>query len=111
MKKDRLDIHTKISLLAKVKGLETEYFEISYTDAEGVEKVAYLPTSFVTEFDGAPPDTITQTYGDPVNDRDSIFRLVYILLGGVAICILVDFLFLRPRRKDEYEDETDVDER
>ena len=106
-KKATLASETQVTLLGKLTGLETDYYEISYLDEDGNTVIAYLPTSFVTTFEGTPPETITETYGDPNGDRDSIFRLVYILLGGFAICVLVDFLFLRPRRKDEDEAEND----
>ncbi len=103
LQKDVLTPDTPIQLRAKIKGLETEYYEIAYTDANEKEVIAYLPTSFVTTFEGSLPETVTQTYGEATANTDAIFRLVYILLGGFAICILVDFLILRPRNKDEDE--------
>ena len=103
LQKGALTTDTPIQLRAKIKGLETEYYEISYTDANENEVIAYLPTSFVTTFEGSLPETVTQTYGDATANTDAVFRLVYILLGGFAICILVDFLLLRPHNKDEDE--------
>ena len=86
----------KITLLGKINGLDCEYYAVAYG-----ESTAYVPKSHVTLFNGAPPTTETVKIEDVNADKEAIWRLAYLLLGTGAICVLVDFLILRKKDKDE----------
>lgn len=94
----------QITVLGEINRLDHPYYQISYTSEQGERHVGYVPKSYVTLFDGAPPQSQTQTYGVTESNVDGIWRLAYLALGALAICILVDILLLREEKKED-EDE------
>jgi hypothetical protein len=82
--------------------LEQKYYQISFTDQSG-RKIGYIPASYVSLFDGAPPISEERVYGKQ-SEKDSVWRLWYILLGLGMIGILIDYLLLR-RKKDDKDEE------
>ncbi len=96
---ERLERGTQIKLLGKIEKLDYAYYRIEYGEGESI-KTGYIPTTYVNFFEGIPPQTQAHVYGEAESDKDSVFQLVYILLGTFAICVLVDFLILRPRNEN-----------
>lgn len=87
-----------LTLIGEVNGLEHDYYKIEYTTESGTIE-GYIPKDFVTFIPDEPvPETIV--YGDKLENKQSLFRLIYLCLGSLAVCILIDFLLLR-RRNDE----------
>ena len=86
----------EVTLLDEVNGLDGGYYIV---ELEG--KRVFLPKACVTLFDGAPPISEEIILGEPKADTDAMLRLAYILLGAGAICILVDYLILRKKDKDD----------
>ena len=90
----------KVTLLGEVTELDYDYYLIAYETADGEKKTGFVPMAYLTDFNGAPPQTETTTYGEQTADLDSIYRVTYLLLGTAAIALLIDFLILR-KREDE----------
>ena len=101
----RLEAGAKVQLLGKIDKLDHPYYQVSYTDENGVTQTGFIPQTYVTSFNGAPPVPETETYGSTENNNDSIFRLCYLILGAGVICILADILLLVKRKDDEDDDE------
>lgn len=95
----------QITVLGEINQLDHPYYQISYTTEQGETHVGYVPKSYVTLFNGAPPQSQTQTYGVNESNTDAIWRLAYLALGALAICILVDILILKKDKTDEDEEE------
>lgn len=87
-----------LTLVGEVNGLEYDYYKIEYTTETGVVE-GYIPKSFIT-FVPSEPEPQTTTYGNQDEKGDSLFRLTYLCLGALAVCILGDFLLLRRREED-----------
>ncbi len=87
-----------LTLTGEVNGLEHDYYKIEYQTATGTVE-GYLPKTFVT-FVPDEPDPETVVYGDGAVENNSVFRLTYLCLGALAVCILGDFLLLRRRNDD-----------
>ncbi len=85
----------EVTLLGEVNGLDLEYYKVGYG-----ETVGYLPKSYVVSFDGSKSSVTETTVGDGVASKEGIWRMAYILLGGTAIGVLVDFLILRKKNDD-----------
>lgn len=94
-----LDKDKEISLHGELH-LEQTYYLVSFEDG-GVKQTGYLPSVYVSLFNGEPPKSENRVYGDTASDGDSVWRLWYILLGTAAVCILIDFLLLRKSAKEE----------
>ncbi len=90
----------KVTLLGEVTELDYDYYLISFTDGEGNTQTGFVPMSYVTDFNGAPPQSETTTYGEGTPDTDSLYRMTYLLLGTAAIALLVDFLILRKKEEE-----------
>ena len=88
--------NTQVTILGEVNGLDCEYYAIAYN-----EQTAYIPKSHFVFFDGTPPTEEEITLGDAQGKTGEMWRLTYLLLGSVAICILVDTLILRKKDSDE----------
>lgn len=88
--------NAQVTLLGEIRGLDCEYYTVSLEDSK-----AYLPKSYVTLFNGAPPATEELHVGEPTTDKDSIWRLAYLVLGAGVICILIDMLILRKKEDEE----------
>ncbi len=84
----------KIQLLGEFNQLERAYYYVSYTDENGAIQTGYIPQSYVTASDGEAIEDLL-VLGGTESNTDSIWRLVYILLGFGIIGGLVDYLILR----------------
>ncbi len=87
--------NAEIRIVGEVKGLDCEYYAVTYGEYTG-----YLPKAYVVPFDGSPLETEATTIGDKQKNKDAVWRMAYILLGAGAICILADFLLMRKKRDD-----------
>ena len=92
----KLPRNARVTIKGEITQLDHEYYEISYKEYTG-----FVPKSFVSGISASPPQTTTQVYGSTENNDDDAFRLVYILLGTAVIGILVDYLILRNKHKEE----------
>lgn len=97
---DTLDRHAEITVLKRVEHLDWLYYQVQYTDADGSVKIGYLPAAYVSDTDGRTPAADTKLLGTTNDRSDLIWRLAYLILGTLAICILVDYLILRRYDKD-----------
>ena len=95
--------NTKISVLGEMNNLDYSYYLVQYTDDENLTHTGYVPKAYLIEFDPTPPTPETETYGEKNADKDGIWRLAFLLLGGAAVLILTDVLIFRAMRpkKDE----------
>ena len=89
----------KVQVLGKIT-VDYEYYRVQYEE-NGVTKEGYIPTSFVNDFDSTPPQPTQSTAGDGIKDKDAGWRFAYILLGCAVVIILVDFVLLMPRKKED----------
>ncbi len=85
----------KVTLLSEVTGLDCAYYKVSFG-----ERTGYIPKAYVSLEAGVLPAPESTILGDEEKNGDGIWRLVYILLGAGAICILVDYLILRKPSED-----------
>ncbi|MBQ9728457.1 MAG: hypothetical protein IJV85_02560 [Clostridia bacterium] len=99
LKVDTLKRGTQITLLGEINELDYPYYLVKYVDETGAEKTGYVPQAYVSDHDGTPPQTEVHTYGKE-NRSLEVWRLFYLLLGTLAICVLVDCLILRKRKDD-----------
>ncbi len=90
----------QITLLGEIGQLDHTYYHVSYVDENGETKTGYIPQSYASLFDASPKDSVTTQIGKTESNHDGVWRLSYILLGFAAICILVAFLILRPKKED-----------
>ncbi len=86
---------SEITLLGEVNDLDRPYYKISF-DGE----IGYIPKAYTVDFQGNRDETAETVVSDGNNDKDSIWRMAYVLLGFVAIGILVDYLILRKKNED-----------
>jgi hypothetical protein len=94
----------QVTVLGEISRLDTPYYHVQYTDENGNEHTGYVPMTFTNPFSGLPPQQTPYQAGATESDQDAVGRLIYILLGFGAICILTDYLLLRKKR---HRDETD----
>lgn len=88
----------RLTLIGEVNGLERDYYKIEY-DTQTGRIEGYIPKDFVTFIPDDPtPETVV--YGDKAVEDNALFRLTYLCLGSLAVCILFDFLLLRRRNDD-----------
>ena len=92
---------TKVRLIGEVNDLDYSYYKVVVLDENGTEQVGFIPKPYTTLFDSSPKDTETETYGEASPDKDSVARMLFLLLGTAAIGILIDLLILRKRPQDE----------
>ena len=92
----RLPRNAKVTIKGVITQLDHEYYQISYGDYTG-----FVPKSFVSGISASPPSSTTEVYGNTENNDDGVFRLTYILLGTAVIGILVDYLILKNKNKEE----------
>ena len=97
----KLEAGMQITMLGEIDKLDHPYYQIAYTDENGVLQTGFVPKAYVTDFNGAPPVPETVVYGNVENNNDDMFRLCYLLLGAGVVCILVDILILKKRKDDE----------
>ncbi|MBQ9117918.1 MAG: hypothetical protein IJY11_01805 [Clostridia bacterium] len=89
----------KLTIIGEIT-VDYDYYHVQYVDG-GVIKTGYVPQAFINDFDSTPPETTETLLGNGKADTEAGWRFVFILLGCAAVIILVDFLILRPRKKDE----------
>ena len=99
---ENVDKDQEIELLSELS-LEKTYYLVRLQTQEGT-KTGYIPSVYVSLFNGEPPESENRVYGDTDSNADSVWRFWYILLGTGAICILVDFLLLRNHKEDAKEE-------
>lgn len=90
----------QVTLLGEIAQLDHTYYHVAYTDTDGNTKTGYIPKSYASLVDASPKDSVTTQIGKQESNRDSVWRLTYILLGFAAVCILVAFLILRKKKDD-----------
>jgi len=92
----------EISLLGEVK-FDYEYYRVSIKTEDG-EQTGYIPKAYVNDFNGSPKPPKNNVLGNE-NTDDAIARLIFLLLGLSAICILIDFLLLRKKSEEDANEE------
>lgn len=97
---DALPRGGQVTLLGEVNGLDNDYYLVSYTNENGETMQGYLPQSYAALYDAVTSPTTQTTVGETEKDADSVMRLIYLLLGFLVICILVDFLLLRKKEEE-----------
>ena len=97
----RLSRGTKVTLLGEIDKLDHPYYQVSYTDETGEAQTGYIPKAYVNLFEGTPPTPQQAVYGNTNSNKDALYRLTYLILGFGAICILIDFLILKKREKED----------
>ncbi len=85
----------EVTLLGEVNGLDCDYYEVRYG-----EQVGYLPKGYILDFANNAESPTQTVVGLEKENKDGVWRMVYILLGAAAIGILVDFLILRKKNND-----------
>ncbi len=84
-----------LQIVGEVKGIDGNYYAVQIG-----ELVGYIPHTQARLFDGSTPPTQTEHIGAPSSNKDAVWRLAYLLLGSVALCVLADFLILRKSPKE-----------
>lgn len=95
-----VDKNAEVTVLKTVQKLDWIYYQIEYTNENGVTQTGFLPSAYVSDTNGAAPQSQTATFGGESNNRDLVWRLVYIILGTLVVCILTDYLILRKHDKE-----------
>lgn len=89
-----LQKNTQVTILGELNRLDYDYYYVSITTEDG-EITGYLPKAYVSDFDGSTPNAETVVFGDTLDESHSVERLIFLLLGAAAICILLDYLLIR----------------
>ena len=96
---DELTKNQKVKLLGEITKLDHDYYLIEY-ETENGKLLGYVPKNFINSFDGSLPETEKYELDSTPADTDMIWRLAYLTFGFLAICILSDYLILRPRHEE-----------
>ena len=94
---DDLSRGMQITLLGEITQLDHDYYHVS-VEIDGEIKTGYVPKAYVNLFNGEPLVSETVVCGRNESNRDSVWRVAYILLGFSAVCILIDYLILRKKQ-------------
>lgn len=86
---------TEIVVLKTVERLDWLYYAVAYTDENGEYKTGYLPAAYVSDVSGKTPPSVATMLGEERNNSDLVWRLVYLVLGALVVCILTDYLILK----------------
>lgn len=89
-----------VVLLGELNGLSLEYYLVRYETENGETKTGYVPKKYVTFIRSETPSQ-NQHQGKEEPNADSVWRLIYLLLGFGVICILTDFLILRYKKQNK----------
>lgn len=102
---DGLQKNQPVTLLGEVNELDYDYYKVSYTSEDGTQKIGFIPKGYLTDFNGAPKPTQTETFGELSPNEDALWRLTFLLLGTAAVCLLSDLLIFRAisKKKDDEE--------
>ncbi len=90
--------NAEVTVLGEIDTADYRYYYISYTDGDGTVRTGYVPKPYVTPFDGSPAQSQPANFGGKGVDWDSIWRMVFLLLGTASICVLTDYMILRRRK-------------
>lgn len=90
--------NAQITLLGEIVGLDYDYYCVEYAISDTEKAVGYVPKAYVTDKDCTPPTAENKEYGAFEADTDSTRRLLFLLLGTAAICILFDLLIIRLKK-------------
>ena len=93
-----------LTVLAEIKMLERNYYYVSCETENGEIITGYVPAVYLTQTNGEI-NVSNHTYGETTSNTDAYGRLIYLLLGGAAICVLSDFLIIRRIRNKENDNE------
>ncbi len=85
-----------LEIVGELEGIDGKYYAVKIG-----EDVGYLPATHARTFEGSAPPASQLTLGEQESEKDAVWRLAYLLLGGVALCILADVLLLRKKSGDE----------
>ncbi len=97
---DILPREAQVTLLGEITKLDHDYYHVAYTNADGARVTGYIPKVYANDFDGSPKTSETTYYGNKESNRDELWRLIYLILGFLAVCILTDYLILRKVDKE-----------
>ncbi|MDD6995616.1 MAG: hypothetical protein SPH68_02430 [Candidatus Borkfalkiaceae bacterium] len=95
-----LNKNAEVTVLKTVRKLDWTYYQVEYTNADGITQTGFLPAAYVSDTSGSAPQAQTTVRGEENNNRDLVWRLVYLVLGTLVVCILTDYLILRKNDKD-----------
>ena len=99
-----------VTLLGEIVQLDTPYYYVSFTDANGETKTGYIPQAYIAPMNSEAQKQ-TLVLGGTDTRTDAYGRLIYILFGTATICGLVDYLILRkPKDEDENEENEENEE-
>lgn len=98
---DRMEGGKQITLLGEVEKLDYKYYHVQYERTDGTVITGYVPTAYVTPFNGAPPTVQQVTAENKTDGMDMLWRSIYLVLGFGVIAILTDVLLLKKRKKDD----------
>lgn len=90
--------NAKVTLLGEIVGLDYDYYCVEYKISDTESAVGYVPKAYVSDEDHTPPTASEITIGEFDADKDSTRRLLFLLLGTAAICILFDLLIIRLKK-------------
>lgn len=90
----------QVTVLGEITQLDHAYYHVAYKTADGESVTGYIPKVYVNDFDGSPKQSETGYYGAKESNRDELWRLAYLILGFLAVCILTDYLILRKVDKE-----------
>ena len=91
--------NAEVTVLGEIDTADYRYYYISYTDGGRNRKDGLCPETLrhaVRRFPGAVPQPAN--FGGKGVDWDSIWRMVFLLLGTASICVLTDYMILRRRK-------------
>ena len=91
----------KVTVIGEIEKLDYEYYQIRYTAENGESKTGYIPKAYLAPYDGLPPVGEVHEFGNADGNADAEWRFAYLALGFGAICILLDYLILKKRPKDD----------
>ncbi len=90
--------NARVTVLGEIDTLDYRYYYVSYTDESGAVRTGYVPKAYVTNFDGSPPGQELVEYGEGTTDFDSLWRMIFLLLGCLSVCVLADYMILRKKK-------------
>ncbi len=87
--------NSPLEIVGEIEGVDGKYYAVKID-----EGIGYVPQTQARPFDGRTPQQTTEILGNAEGNEDAVWRLAYLLLGAVALCILADFLILRKNPKE-----------
>ncbi len=90
-----IERNAPLHIVGAIESVDGKYYAVKIG-----EKVGYIPQTHARLFEGVAPSPSQEVFGDVDSDKDAVWRLTYLLLGSVAICVLADYLILRKKNDD-----------